>query len=1038
MAKPEFFLLVILSLSFALIDPPVHEVHDYNVGIAPQTVLSSNVLQQSVHTPALNDPTTFIYISALTLTPSVNETVTAKYHPQLIWLVAEYHVPSITEINGVSQYDQDVTFTEPTIIWVVQESESSGPLSAVEFDEDGNMEILYYGSDVELVPQIIYTAPTIEEPEMPEGCEKTVITRNYDDLQIESVSAYYTLRGVLYNDSGQYSYLNVTDSTLLANNEIITNPADVPFKQSLSCSFLAFVNEYIFGDMFDLDCNDESLARASPYAVGTYNATVRNLTIVNPTLEVTLTGSFSIFYEEHGQSCYETEEGCECGEPWDTNGTIPYTRSDFAVYEVQNDYISLLPYSPAFLNLSANTSEDVIYYSTLLTNSELYKYYSKMDGNLSSAYYLHNFTVETDGYGIKHIVAEDLNHEGILPEDPLSGTNYTGPRRLLIYEFGNDLRSPTEVNVQKYNYSKSYTFKEVFYNLSPGEHDADLMFYTWWGEHIAHSDIYARNSTFLTLSAFQSGDEQVTATCRLANKDGSPVPGALITLNLGEQISQTTTDSNGVCTALFDFNESVTTIEAQFAGTDTHMPADVSFMISIHRPFSLGTLDIPFGVLVLFSLLLGIVFLNMTSALGNIGGHGALGLVSSKMFPFLPKGVQVKKSIRVKKGKELAIYDAMAAAGGAAAGSKIAGEAAKKKMTQEAAKKSGKKAVAAAKKKKADEKLTKAAYDEKKKRAQSDEMEKGKKKMAAGGPPPGDDPKKRNEMVKKQINSRLAAIYQKAQTACKNLGHSEWMDRYLEKNITFRDKTTRIERTYRLKIGKVETKVVKNFDSATDYALTHVKRQGPEVQYLVCLRGDRLANLSTFLPDANHEVLHTRNKLNEGRCGNQVEGANEVMSYQDSIGDLNSMEVQERNALLDLSEPADIKSEKLESLKTKYEGLRHDVCIAPGIYRQYAVPQFLLKQIIGEDNFNAGHLVVGQEHLKKAFDRIAGDGEYEKIFGVQKDKLSGEWSDKMSDEKKLDAVMDIIEHKYKDNPEFIRNIENQVRNIIEKGRYDVE
>ncbi|MBN1169855.1 hypothetical protein JXA56_02430 [Candidatus Micrarchaeota archaeon] len=987
MAKSEFFLLLVLSLSFALIDPPVQEVYDHNVAIAPQHVVSSNVFQRSVRTPTLNDPTIFLYVNVMTLNPSVNETVTAKYHPQLIWLAAENHVPTITEINGVSQYDQDIVFTEPTIIWVIEESESSGPVSAVEVDENGNFQILYYGSGVNLVPQIIYHAPIIEEPEIPEGCERTVITRDYDDLEIESVVAYYTLRGVLYNDSGKYSYLNVTDSTLLAGKEsLYNNPADVPFKPSVSCTFLAFVNEYIFGDMIDLDCNEASLARASPYATGIYNATVRNLNIVNPTLEVTLAGSFSIFYTEYGQSCHETEEGCECHD-WEANGKIPYTRSDFAVYEVQNDYITLVPYSPAFLNLSANISEDVIYYSTLFTNSELYKYYSKMDGNLSSAYYLQDFSVVTDGYGIQHIVAEDLNHEGILAEDPLSGTNYTGPRRLLIYEFGNDLRSPTEINMQRYNYSKSYTFKEVFYNLTPGEHDADLIFYTWWGENIANSDIYVKNSTFLTLSAFQFGGEQITATCRLANKDGSPVSGALIKLNLGEQIIQTTTDSNGNCTALFDFTESVTTISAEFSGTDTHMPSDASFMISIHRPFSPGTLDIPFGVLVLFSLLAGIMVLNMTSALGNIGGHGAVGLVSSKMFPFLPKEIQVKKLARVKKGKELAVSAAMALAttgAGGVAASKIAGETAKKKMGPEMEKKTiEKKVIATAKekeKKKIEEKLANAAYDKKRKRAQSDDMER-KGKLATGGPPgkPGDDDKKprkygdiidaicENPHIPKEIKKKIAEDYlytpEEKMKQCNSL-----RKHHLNKT---EDTTNEIAKIIQQKEGEeAANKFLTNMDPST---------------------------IKLDLPSKQHWSVYNRI---EGQPAEKVAGLTFIETKHIVVsphlvesGDKQQIELtieHEKNHIQSKILTPSINEGFCEEYAYRSVGasefaIKNKIFTTDPDYQNYMEISKLTEDIVGKEEYLYSHGSKGDGHLMEIFDKkvnAKGESEFLQIFGV--------------------------------------------------------
>jgi hypothetical protein len=730
-ARSELFFLLLICVSFALIDPPVDKVHDHNMDIADSEILQTNVLGEAERTPTLEDPTTFFYVRALTLTPSVNMSVTSKegYHPWLIWIVAEDQVSSLTETNGKSEYEQDLSLSQyrrPVITWVPEESAEDGASAVMSFDEQG-MAQEYYGPGVKLVPRIIWLddEPEITEhkEEEDEGCEKTVITRNYEEMEIEDVSARYALSGILKNVDGNYSYETAHRDILLADNESFKNPSKVPFEPDpdLGCLLLSVLNKYLLGSMMVLECNDESLVRASPYATGTYNVTVRNLTVVNPRLDVTVTGVFSIFYTEDGLTCYEEEEDvCECDD-WETNGTIILSDTDSLSYDVQNDYMTVVPYSPKFLSFDANTSENVQYYFSLMSNSELRKYYSRMDGKTAAAYYIHTFDVEEDGAGVRYIIAESNGSKGLLEEDPESLNNYTGRHRLLVTNQGVRLRSPTEVNNQSYNYSRAYSFKEVFYNLTPGSHHADMMIYTWWGNYSEDSDIFVRIDTVLTVSAYQSAEDKVTVGCTLRTYEGAPVPGQSVELSIGDEKAYATTGADGVCSAILPLDLSAGTVTADFKGSGEYMPSDDTFTMFASRPFFLGedSLGLSFVLLLMIALLVGLLFMNIMTTMGIFGGAAPGSMLWGKMFA--GRRGPGKKTIRWKKGKELAISVAGALAGGAggAAAGKIAEKEAAKKMAKKQVEKAAKKTAEKKGKKKLEDAARKA-YERKKKRAMMD------------------------------------------------------------------------------------------------------------------------------------------------------------------------------------------------------------------------------------------------------------------------------------------------------------------------------
>ena len=670
MAKTELFLLFLLSISFALIDPPIEEVHDHNMDIAPNDVISTNVFNEPEQTPRLNDPTRFYYVKILALSPSVNKTINAKEenHPYLIWLVAEDHVRSITQINGKTEYDVPPLishFTQDQFSWIPEEVPMSRPLYVVSSPtSDGGVELIYYASGIEMHPQISWldTFPTVLEPppedDDDEGCSKTIITRTYGDFEVDEVTATYTLTGILNKEGDNYTFSNKTETQFLALSRPFPGPEQIPFKNSLTCNFLDFLGDFLLGGLVNLDCNDEALSHASPYAEGTYNLTVRNLTVVNPQVYVKLDANFHIPYHEDKLVCRETEDGCECT-PSQDDDEISFPYSDSDVYEVQNDYNSIIPYSPSYLNLNANTSEDPVYYFSFLTTSKLYKYYSRMDGNVSAAYYIHNFSVVEDDFGTQHIEAHIINYSGLLPEDPEAANNYTGPHRLLITEQGAELRNPTEITTQKYNYSMVYTFKEVFYNLTSGWHYAYLDLYTWWGHLSPSSSIYARQTTGLLLGSAPRSGDNLSISCSLTEKEGTPVAGAPVNITFGSETQTVRTDSNGTCTALFHTNSTIGTVKAIYGGDDYYLPADAILMIS-GNPFNLGK-DLVinnFLLLVLFSMLVLFAFMNIGSSAAIAAGGTAF---MFKGFSFTGKGGTIKL-FRVKKGKELAMSVAGAAA----------------------------------------------------------------------------------------------------------------------------------------------------------------------------------------------------------------------------------------------------------------------------------------------------------------------------------------------------------------------------------------
>ncbi|MDD5340225.1 MAG: Ig-like domain-containing protein [Candidatus ainarchaeum sp.] len=662
---------------------------EHNRGIAPQGIQHQNFLNYSEKEPTLGDPTTFFYVEILTLTPSVNMSVTSRLHPELIWLVTESHNSTVTE-----GYDNGY-------------------------------------------------------------CDKRIVRRHFDEMKPKNVVAFYTLDGLIEKVGNETLYNTANRTVVLADNETpVVGHSEVPFKPSFLCTMMAFFSKYILGDMIDLNCYEESLARASPYATGVYNFTVRNRTIVAPHLSVALQGEFTMDYTEDGLEEHMEDGECET-DTWDGNGTITLAASDFASYEVQNDYMTIIPYLPGAFSLSGNTSEDVLYHASLLSTSSLYKYYSKMDGKTAGAYYIHSFNVTEDGYGTQFILANLTNHAGLLPEDPESQNNYTGAHRILYLIQASGLRSPTEMNNLSYNYSRIYDIEEVFYNVSNGEHEALLEFYTWFGDYSAPSDIHVSSGTVLALQASAIGDTVVVA-CTLMSRN-KPVAGQPVELRVDGQTLVAMTNALGVCTATFDTGGAQGVV-GEFKGTPELLPSSATYALFTSKPmaiaadFSIGN----FGLLLLLAGLFAFSFLSLARSFNPMGGGAFMGDVFGKFFPFAKRPGQGKKMIRVKKGKELAISMAAAVATGGAGGA-VAGKTAAKKAAAEAAKKKAAEAARKAKELRVRRELSeKGAVGSIKKREKKGE-EKSRTGRAFGGiGEPGRDKRKNDAWLQNEVWNKCA------------------------------------------------------------------------------------------------------------------------------------------------------------------------------------------------------------------------------------------------------------------------------------------
>lgn len=911
--KLGLILLFFISLSFALIDPPVADVNAHDLAIAPHALLHYNALNLSENDPTLDDPTTFFYVKILTLTPSVNFSVNSAMQPSLVWLAAENHNRT------------------------VEENWSDGSCTSYR-------------------------------------------RRTFSDAKLENVTAYYSLSGVLHDENGNYTFLTINDSQKLAGNASFNDPIVIPFQRNTGCSMLESFFGFFLGHQMDLSCNEDSLYRASPYPNGTINFTDRSIGVVNPELNATIYADLSIPYHEEWNDCTEGKSGCDCSGGSD-DGTVELNYHDTQSYDVQNDRMTMLVYSPQFMSLDSNTSDSVVYHVSLLSTSDLYKYYSVMDNQTAGAYYLDSFDVVNDSYGTEFIVASQINHTGLLPEDPAQ--NYTGSEAVDHMLGGMYLRSPTEFDNASYNYSRVYDIEDTFTGLSPGAHQAELEFFTFFGNYTAQSNISVRLLTNLSVVAGPYSSDQTLVVCTLFGND-TPLPGAPVELRIGNETHTAVTDSYGGCSAIFSTSHSIDTVYASYAGSNIYLPSEVDMPFSNGLSFDAGSVAINnLGLLLILAGLLAFMFLGMARSVGGSKNPGVGRFFATRG---APKG---KKSVRAKKPVSVS-----AASGGTGDGS------AKKKD------------------------VAKKAVDERETKAKREMDEKGKK-TAKGHPDEPDDKKHRKvtkgeidinrvlypesyELKEKYLDSR--SVHAGRARELKERIQDEHIPEIENKMKTAADRTNTAQSDERtredLQLKIIQDKNLDTFLIAHDY-------QRPQntlaitIDNTVYIRESRMDDEKYLQEIIKHEDYHPYSKLHYDRCDHLVEGFNEIMKYEDMM----------------------------EDGKMSPE-LKGQVCMVEGVYREYAAEQYLMKEIMGRDHYVVGHLVQGEDHLKEHFNRIAGDGEYDRIFGRDKNIADGDtvWVDRMSDADRVKRLLKIHEEKLLAAHD---NVKTQIKRILTEGKYDI-
>jgi hypothetical protein len=1014
MGKAELFLLILLSVSFALIDPPVSEVDQHNLQVAQglNTLLHQNLLNCSEQTPSIDDPMSFYCVKALTLTPSVNHSITAKLHPWLIWAAAEEH---------------NRTFR---VNWSTE-------------------------------------------------CGEGWRTRTYGDAKIISASAYYTIDGLLKRDSGTQTFetanrtVDLVPFDLLSNTSSIQNPAEAPFGNdsiSLQCSIESFLTNFLFGGLFNFDCYEETLDRASPYAVGVYNLTVRNQTIVEPHLNVTVTVKIQIPYREERKDWYKDQHGCHESDDLPIEDNATFTASDSDSYDVQNDYMTIIPYSPGYLNLNANASEDAVYHFSLLSNANLYKYYSRMDNRTAGAYYFYDFKVENDSLGIERIVAHESGNIGLLPDDPESANNYTGPYQFLFNTSGSQLRNPYETvnGSYSYNFSKVYDFMEEYRNLSNGDHNVELRFYTWFGNYTAHSNLSVRSSTVLMLGAVPYGNDSITVSCGLYSR-GQPVAGEPVIITVAGSEGVAITDGDGLCQEVFTVKSRNGPISAEFGGSDKYWPSKQQATYTMPGTFSYGGnfLTDNLGLLMLLSVLFAFSVIDMMGflSLSPVAGGATMGMVLDKFYPFKPRiGKAIATGInsytsQVSAIAGKAVIEATAAVaavvtGGAAApeaaatvaGTEAAAGAAASAAAQEAVKKAAEEAVKEATKKALEDKMKKEMAEkvvgsEVNKKLRKDlekkAKKKGEKKLGVGGGA-GDDDKKpgkkrigqgiidnvfENPKTPRYIKEKIAPDYlntPKARMIQRDILRPECIDsprdsvlnemaKVVEKKDGFEAKESFLNEHKQNKITfevpsekkwNVFEAVAK--DPTETGSIAGVTLDGKHIRispYVV--DGEKIDAIMT----GAHETLHTASKIGyENRAISDGFAENEAYRFVQNNKDMPDI----LKAKAELTDP----------------------------YRDYCKISELTEGIVGREGYIYSHAKGGTEYLKEKFDSTAHQAgwSYDKIFGVD-----AQGNDILKDADKIDALRDVFETQNANKPKLLDQMDKRLDSIDKRGKlYDAK
>jgi len=614
MGKIELCLLLLAACSFALIDPPIDSVdaHDLRIAAATTDTIHYNALGVPTRTPTLDNPVSFSYIRVLTLTPSVNHSISSSRQPQLVWLTAEAHEHEVTE------------------------------------DHDSG------------------------------DCDRVLVRRTFHrEIEVQNITAYYTLDGLIRNDGGITTY-NTANRTVELRTSLIgsfANPSPVPFERSPACSISDFLTKNLLGGILNLSCYDESLYRASPYSNSVVNFTQRNVTVIRPHLNITLTWIYAIEYSQEEMHWHKGPDGsCEEESLPLSYGNITMTSIDSDSYEVQNDRFALIPVSPGFLSLNANTSENAVYQIGVFSTADVYKYYVKMDGKTAGACYLYDFSVISDGYGVQTIEAAPFNHTGVLPEDPESANNYTGAHEMPTCKAGAALLDASPITNQSYNYSRQYYFLDYFYNLSQGDHSAELQFHTWLGGASAYSNISVKWRTDLSLSAYQIPG-QIVVNCWLGSS-GIPLSGEMVKLTVQNETRYTRTNALGLCSESFNVTKIGAGVLGEYNGSERYSPSN-SFATVMGIPVVGPKGDILGGNLALMFILAGLLGFSMLRladyAVGALNGEKGISTMGGAFGRYFPKKKQADKAEAKRRqvkeiAKKVVLVVATGGTGAAAAG----------------------------------------------------------------------------------------------------------------------------------------------------------------------------------------------------------------------------------------------------------------------------------------------------------------------------------------------------------------------------------
>jgi|GEM_PF-4103671 len=978
MAKAELlFLLILFSCSYGLIDPPIEEVYQHNMENAPPNeVLHSNILGIPERGTSVTQPVHFFYVRILTLNPSVNYSINSKMHPELIWLVAEGH---------------DRTFYE-----------SGG-------DED--------------------------------SCTAWRHERTYDDLEIGSVTAEYSVDGLIKKEGNQTIFNIANETQLLADNETFSSIVRVPFERPWTASLLDLFTHHILGDMIDLTTYEESLAYASPYPRGSidpHNVSKDAIKVVNPHLNVTIHARFNIPYTGTYREQEEDEDGdCSWGEPRDLEGSIPLYDWDFATYEVQNDYMTLIPYSPHFFSFEANVTEDVPLVTSLFSNSKLYKYYSTMDGDTAAFHYINSFEVVNDSYGIETIIAVPADKEALLTEDPRVANNFTGQHAIVLTREGEVLRNAGQLNSLDYNYSRVYYINEFFYNLSEGKHDVGMEYYTWFGQYNASYNLTVKSDTSLIVEAHTEDGGRMVATCLLTAR-GIPVAGQTVELKVGNETRYASTNSLGICQAEFGPPTSKGIVTADFHGTSAFIPSDAMDNYYVPKPGESpwDVLDENLGLLILLSMMFAVAaFSAMNAAMTSLlAGGAAFGSMFNKLFPFakgLPKG---KKMIRVKKGKELVVSVAMAVAtGGASAGA--AGKAIMDKLGSKAAEKGVKDKIAKEAEKKAKKDASKKGLDKKTKAKIEEES---KKKGIAGAVK---DKEKKPKKPKRKNSEALSG--------------KEIKKKYQDFRTRLAEDKMREDKTYAQRRLVIESQELGSayVDGGGKIVNAIEKVEGrSDVRFV--LKSDMQGNRVIILD--NRRLTHSFNVVDGSLwyeyC--EVSGKKAIDTLGVTIGRReiympiwaadNAVYFNEAiwhepwHVLSKVDNPilregiADLESYRSIQANEKIDkAVKEQVRMT---YRNEAAINYLVEQVVGEDFYMYCHGKAGEDVLIAKFDNVAKGLEYERIF-EKVPMMDGDGNvrivDKMSDTDKIDNLKRICRRLPEVDYDLIKG---NVENILNEGK----